>query len=114
MNDPRGASGQSTVELVALLPLIAALTIGAWQAVVIGQSWWLAGVAARAAQRAQIVGRDPQRAARRALPPGARGRLVVLSGTSGSLTVRLAVPSVVGQISLGSATARVRLPRAGR
>ena len=110
MADLRETSGQATVELVALLPLIAALAVGAWQAVVVGQSWWLAGIAARAAARAQIVGGDPSRAARAALPRGARERLVVSRRTSGGLTLRLAVPAVVGGLRLGSATARVSGP----
>ncbi len=107
MADLRATSGQSSVELVALLPLLAALVVGAWQAIVVGQSWWLAGVAARAAARAQLVGSDPGRAARRALPRGARDRLVVSVRGGGGLTVRLAVPAVVGGVRLGSATAHV-------
>ena len=107
MADLRDTSGQTTVELVALLPLIAALVIGSWQAVVIGQSWWLAGIAARAAARAQLVGADPGGAARRALPRGARDRLVLSPRAGGGLTLRLAVPAVVGGARLGSATAHV-------
>jgi len=105
--DLRETSGQATVELVALLPLIAALAVGAWQAVVVGQSWWLAGIAARAAARAQLVGSDPGQAARRALPRGARERLIVSRRAGGELMVRLAVPAVVGGLRLGSATARI-------
>ena len=107
MADLRETSGQATVELVALLPLLALLVLGAWQAVVVGQSWWLAGIAARAAARAQEVGGDPGRAARRALPRGARDRLVVSRRAGGELTLRLAVPAVVGGLRLGSATARI-------
>jgi len=111
--DLRDTSGQTTVELVALLPLIAALVVGSWQAVVIGQSWWLVGIAARAAARAQIVGSDPGHAARRALPRGAQGRLLLAPRAGGGLTLRLAVPAVVGGLRLGSATARVGEPSAG-
>ena len=107
MADLRETRGQATVELVALLPLIAALAVGAWQAVVVGQSWWLAGIAARAAARAQVVGSDPGRAARDALPRCARERLIVRGSAGGELTVRLAVPAVIGGMRLGSATARV-------
>lgn len=113
MAELRETSGQTTVELVALLPLIAALTIGSWQAVVVGHSWWLAGVAARAASRAQVVGGDPARAARRALPRGARERLVLTRRGGGELTLRLAVPAVVGGLRLGSATARIGAPADG-
>ena len=45
-------SGQATVELVALLPLLAAVGLALWQAVVAGQAMWLAGAAARSAARA--------------------------------------------------------------
>ena len=100
MADLHQTSGQTTVELVALLPLMAALVIGSWQAVVVGHSWWLAGIAARAA-------------AQRALPRAARGRLVLTRRSSGELTLRLAVPAVVGGLQLGSATARVGAPAGG-
>ncbi len=113
MADLHQTSGQTTVELVALLPLMAALVIGSWQAVVVGHSWWLAGIAARAAARAQVVGGDPSGAARRALPRAARGRLVLTRRSSGELTLRLAVPAVVGGLRLGSATARIGAPAGG-
>ncbi len=113
MAELRETSGQTTVELVALLPLIAALTIGAWQAVVVGHSWWIAGIAARAAARAQVVGGDPARAARRAVPRGARERLVLTRRGGGELTIRLAVPGVVGGLRLGSVTARIGAPADG-
>lgn len=113
MADLRENSGQTTVELVALLPLIAALVIGAWQAVIVGHSWWLAGIAARAAARAQVVGVDPLLAARRSLPRGARERLVLTRRSGGEMTLRLAVPAVVGGLRLGSATARIGAPAGG-
>jgi len=113
MADLRETSGQATIELVLLLPLIAALVLGSWQAVIVGHSWWLAGIAARAAARAQLVGGDPDRAARRALPRGARERLVLTRRGSGELTLRLAVPAVVGGLRLGSATARIGPPAGG-
>ncbi|MGI9097391.1 MAG: hypothetical protein ACR2H2_02665, partial [Solirubrobacteraceae bacterium] len=43
-----GERGQATVELVALLPLIAVLAGVMWQAAVAGQAVWLAGSATRA------------------------------------------------------------------
>src|SRR5687768_9421448 len=63
-----GEAGQATVELVALLPLLAVVLAGAWQAVLAGQAAWAAGAAARAAARAHGVGTDPTRAARTHLP----------------------------------------------
>ena len=58
------ASGQASVELVALLPLLAAVALLAWQGVVAGQAIWLSGAAARAAARAFALGDDPTAAAR--------------------------------------------------
>ena len=34
--------GQATVELVAVLPVLGLVVLLAWQAVVAGQTWWLA------------------------------------------------------------------------
>ncbi len=68
--------GQATVELMALLPLVAVLGALLWQAVVAGQAIWFAGSAARAAARASAIGADARAAARRVLPthlePGSR------------------------------------------
>ena len=56
--------GQATVELVALLPVLAALLAALWQAVLAGQAVWAATTAARAAARADAVGADAARAPR--------------------------------------------------
>ena len=102
-----GEDGQATVELVAIAPLLAAVTLGCWQAVVAAQCWWLAGVGARAAARADAVGRNPLAAARSSVPPGRRREISVESGAGGRLTVRLAVPPVVGALRLGAVSATV-------
>ncbi|MCW3023755.1 MAG: pilus assembly protein, partial [Conexibacter sp.] len=47
----RGEEGQAAVELVALLPVLALVAALAWQSVVAGQAWWMAGAAAREAAR---------------------------------------------------------------
>jgi hypothetical protein len=102
------ASGQASVELVALLPLVALVAALAWQAVVAGQAIWLSGSAARAAARASALGTDPTSAARAALPgslaPGAHAS----SGASGSASVSLAIPAVVGHARLATIHARAR------
>src|SRR4051812_30673542 len=91
--DPRADDGQAAAELVALLPVLVLLALGAWQAAVAGQAAWLAGGAARAAARAQAVGSDPAAAARRALTPElARGTHV---DTGEDVVVRVPVRSVV-------------------
>jgi hypothetical protein len=98
----REQRGQASVELVAVLPLVAVLALALWQVVVAGQAAWLAGAAARAAARAAAVGADPLRAARRALPGSLTRALRVTAGRDGSVTVRVAVPLVVGRGTLTS------------
>ncbi|MBI5103733.1 MAG: pilus assembly protein [Solirubrobacterales bacterium] len=105
---PYGERGQASVELVALLPLLAVLAALLWQAVLAGQALWLAGSAAREAARAQAIDADPRAAARRVLPASLRAGLRVQAG-EGGVTVRLAVPSVVGRGTLTTVSARARL-----
>jgi len=97
-----GEGGQASVELVALLPLIAALALAAWQGVVAGQEHALAASAARAAARAELVGRDPRSAARGALPGGLAAVARVARRADGGIEVRLPVRMVVGGAGLGS------------
>lgn len=108
----RDQRGQATVELVALLPLVAVLAGLLWQAVVAGQAVWLAGSAARAAARASAIGADARAAARRVLPRRLeRGLLVVErpGGRDEGVRVDIRIPSIVGQAPLGTVTARARL-----
>jgi hypothetical protein len=88
--------GQASVELVALLPLLALIALVLWQLAVAGQAAWLAGAAARAAARAHAIGGDEGAAARGVLPPRLEPGLHVRARDDGSVTLRLAVPSVVG------------------
>lgn len=105
-----GERGQATVELVALLPLLAVLAAALWQGAVAGQAVWLSGSAARAAARASAVGADPRAAARRVLPDRLERRLVVTPVDGGDgVRVAVAVPAIVGGGSLGSVTARAAL-----
>lgn len=93
---PGDEDGQAAVELVALLPLLVLLALGAWQAILAGQAAWLAAGAARASARAAAVGADPTAAARGALPPALERDLRVTTASSGSaVTVRVAIPGVV-------------------
>jgi hypothetical protein len=101
--------GQASVELVALLPLIAVLAALGWQAVVAGQAIWLAGSAARAAARASAVGADAGAAARRTLPAHLRRGVAVRSRGADGVRVAIAIPSVVGAGRLGTVSARARL-----
>jgi hypothetical protein len=104
----RGETGQASVELVALLPLLALVGLLLWQAVVAGQAMWLAGAAAREAARARAVGDDPAAAAGRVLPGRLRQGLRVQRDGDG-VALRLVVPSVVGPRDLGTVRARARM-----
>lgn len=101
--------GQATVELVALLPLIAALAAILWQAVVAGQAVWFAGSAARAAARATAVGGDPRIAALHVLPGRLEHGLKIdrLDGSDG-VHVGIAIPAVIGGLRLGTVSANAR------
>jgi hypothetical protein len=109
--DRSGAErGQASVELVALLPLMAVLAGLVWQAVVAGQAVWLAGSAARAAARATAVGADASAAARRVLPDRLeRGLVVRRVASGGGVRVAIAIPAVVGSGRLTTVSARARL-----
>ena len=104
----RGASrGQASVELVALLPLVAVLAALLWQAVIAAQAVWLSAGAARAAARASAIGGDARAAAARGLPARLRRGLVVeRDGTAGNVRVLVAVPAVVGSARLTTISAR--------
>jgi hypothetical protein len=102
-----GERGQATVELVALLPLLALAVALMWQAALAGQAIWLAGSAARAAARADAIGLDAAAAARRVLPSRLERGLAVSAHGDGAVAVSIRVPSVVGG-SLASVGARAR------
>jgi hypothetical protein len=97
--------GQASVELVALLPLLALLAAGAWQLAVAGHAAWSADAAARAAARAVAIGADAREAARATLPERLEGGLEVSAAGDGRVRVRLAVPAVLGLRVLGSVSA---------
>lgn len=73
----RGERGQSTVELVALLPILLAVGFACAQLLMAGAARELAGNAAEAAAVALLQGGDPERAARDAVPGWSHGRLDV-------------------------------------
>ena len=104
------AAGQATVELVALLPLIALLLALAYQALLAGEAAWEAHVAARAAARANAVGSGAAAAARAHLPAGLERGLRVHATPAGDVHVSIEVPRVLPELSLGrvAATAHFR------
>ena len=101
-------SGQAAVELVAVLPVLIALLAGVWQVALVGHASWSAAAAARAAAaRATALGLDPRRAAARAhLPPSLEHGLRVRESDGGEVTVTVRVPSLLGGVGLGHASAR--------
>jgi hypothetical protein len=109
----RGAheGGQASVELVALLPMLAIVGALVWQAVVAGQAIWLTGAAARAAARAAAVGGDTRAAARGALPPRLERGLAISSESGGEVRVAVRVPSVLTGGSLATVASRAAFPR---
>ena len=103
-------SGQATVELLALLPVLALVGLAVWQTVVAGQAVWLAGAAARSAARAAAIGADPAPAARRALTPALERGLLVRVRGGGEVRVVLSVPAVVGGGRLTTVTSTAGFP----
>jgi hypothetical protein len=110
MGIARGDDGQASVELVAVLPALLAIALLAWQAVVAGEAWWLAGAAAREAARASALGGDPRAAAREVLPGRLRTGLRVRAGDGGGeVTVRVRVPAVLAGVPVGSVSVAARM-----
>lgn len=97
----RSTSGQASVELVALLPVVLLIVAFAWQAVLAGQAVWNARVAARAAARAHSFGADAADAARAHLPARLERGLRVTTHAEGDVRVSIRVPSVLGLLRLG-------------
>ena len=112
LNDNRG---QASVELIAVIPLLAVFVLLAWQAFVAVRSITLASAAARAAARAVAVADDPRAAAVRGLPSGFGGRLKLERLSSGAIRASLPVPLVLdGQATLGRVESTSRLLGASR
>jgi hypothetical protein len=85
-------SGQAAIETVAMLPLVLLAAAVAWQLVLTGHTLWLSAHAARAAARAELVGRSPERAARSALPRSLERGLSVQRVDGGGVRVKLRLP----------------------
>jgi hypothetical protein len=98
-------TGQASVELVAVLPLVAALLVALWQLALVGYAEWAASAAARAAARADAVGSDPARAARAHLAYAFERGLSVHSASPGTVRVAVRIPTVPGVPDLGHARA---------
>src|SRR3954469_10837003 len=92
---PRSQTGQASVELVVLLPLILAVLAVGYQAVLAGQALWEARVAARAAARAHAFGGDPAAAARTHLRAALERGLRVAASDEGDVRVSVRIPTVL-------------------
>jgi hypothetical protein len=102
--------GQAAVEVVALIPLVAAVALAVLQALAAGAAFELAGDAAAAGAVAVAEGRDGAAAARAAVPGWAHDRVAVdVHGTR--VRVRLTPPSLLPR--LGAALAATATADAG-
>jgi len=86
--------GQASVEFIAAVPVVLFLGLGLWQAALAGHALWLCANAARVAARADVVERDPLKAARSALPRTLEHGLKVQRRGEG-VRVSLRVPLVL-------------------
>ena len=88
-----GQRGQATVELAALLPLLAVIALAAYAMLAGLGAGEQAGVAAEAGAIALLQDRDPAAAARDSLPDGTRASVRV-EGRRVSVAIRPRVPLV--------------------
>ncbi len=118
--------GQATVELAALLPLLAVVALAAYAVLAGLSAGEQAGVAAEAgaiavlqdrdaaaAARAVAVGADPAAAARERLPRRLRRGLRVRTADGGAVSVSVRVPALAGPLELGRVTASAGLGASG-
>jgi hypothetical protein len=89
-----GEAGQSTVELIGMVPLLVVVVLAAAEVLAAGAVRVAGSSAAEAAAMAVVQGNDPQDAARAAVPDWTHGRLGVrVSGRH--VRVRIAPPSLL-------------------
>lgn len=100
------SSGQASVELVGLLPLLIAAALGIAQLFAAGAARELAGHAAEAGAMAIVQGGDPAEAARAAVPGWSRDRVVVAT-VARTVRVRITPPTIFPGLA-GSLTATAR------
>ena len=86
--------GQATVELLGTIPALIAAGLIVWQLILVGHTAWMSAHAARAAARADLVGKDAEAAARSALPRDLERGLEVEANGAGSARVGVRVPAV--------------------
>ena len=104
--------GQATIELLALVPLLVAVGLGALQLLAVGYASVLAAGAAESGALALAAGADPNVGAREALPGWSESHARVLV-EGGRVEVRLRPPSplrALGERLEVAATAAVEAP----
>ncbi len=87
----RDEHGQATIAFVAVVPALVLIAGALLQLALAGHASLAAAAAARAAARADYVGANVERAARRALPPGLRDRVDVTLGDE-AIAVEIEAP----------------------
>lgn len=90
----RGESGQSSVEMMGLLPVIALIVLGLWQMGLVGYTYLASGNAAREGARVLAVGDEAAPVIRDDVPTAWRKGLRCKVGDS-RVEVSLAVPAVL-------------------
>jgi hypothetical protein len=103
--------GSASVELIAVIPMLALALLIAAQFALAGAALWDAAIAARAGARAAKVGGPAQPAALRALPPSLRSGAEI-SDRDG-VRVRVAVPGLLSALPPLTVGARSSLEEAG-
>src|SRR3954451_13487473 len=108
---PRSPRGQSSVEVVAMLPLVAILAFAVLQVLAAGLAAELADHAAEAGAVAVLEGADPHKAARKAIPDWS-GAHVDVSIHGKQVRVRVRPPALVpGVGDLLASTAEAKAAR---
>ena len=101
--------GQAAVEMVALLPWLAAVLLVAWQFVLAGDARSSAAVAARAAARAVAVGADPRPPRASGCRGGCAAGCACARAPAASVSVSVRVPALAGPLDLGRVRAEAAL-----
>lgn len=89
--------GQATVEVVGALPALVLVGLVLFQLLAVGYAKTLAGTAAEAGALALASGRDPEAAARAAVPGWSRARMRVAE-SGGTVRVRMRPPAAIDRV----------------
>jgi len=110
----RGQLGQASVETLAVVPFVFVVGAVVWQLALAGHTAWQCAQAARAAARAEVVGKDGESAARSLLPDYLETGLEVDAQGDGGARVTVLMPMLAHRWSTSipvSATASLGAER---